>query len=258
MSEDTRSASYINKDAWMTTSALSFMGEFNGSMDIKAMMRPQRLEIDQIDQTLVGNYTINTAITGYNVIGYFYPHVNICKKAIRVDENIMLFLINVTNDGNGLLRSLNVTDRLPDGMTFINSSLRPDINGQFVNWTIPALDIGKTLTIKLRTNIENDRYPYRNAVEVTAQYNGHILTASNSTSSTPYIPPYGFVPASLKTAYPANVSNNSTVKGHWGEWNPPAYFNMTSRAPNCFKEIDDYYNDLDKIQSEGCSPYDVP
>jgi len=258
LSEDIRSASYINKDAWMTTSTLSFMGEFNGSMDIMALMHPQRFETDRIDQTLIGKYTINTAITGYNVIGYFYPHVNICKEAIRVDENTMLFLINVTNDGNGLLRSLNVTDRLPDGMIFINSSLRPDINGQFVNWTIPTLDIGKTLTIKLMTNIENDRYPYRNAVEVTAQYNGHILTASNSTYSTPYYPPYGFIPAPQKVANLSKVYNNSTVHGHWGDWNPPACYNMTSKAPNCFKEIDEYYNDLDKMDSDGCSPYEVP
>lgn len=260
LSEKIGSASYVNKDAWMETSSMAFMGEFNGSMDIRAVVHPLSIKRKEVDQSFVGNYTISTAITAYRNPKYTYPHVSISKVAKKEDESTMLFLINVTNDGNGVLKSLCVTDNMPDGLTFINSSLRPKINGQIINWTISSLDISRTLTIKLRAKIENDLYPYTNIARVTAQYNGHILTSSNSTSFTPYYLPFYIGSHPVENSYLAKVFDVSLVQGQWGVWKPSPSFNMTLEAPDCFKDIDDYYNDLDKSES-GCCPlssYDVP
>ncbi|MFB3763661.1 MAG: hypothetical protein ACE14P_00265 [Methanotrichaceae archaeon] len=262
LSEKIGFASYINKDAWMDKSTLSFMSEFNGSMDIRAVTRPLEIKTREVDQSFVGNYTINTAISSYVNPKYLYPHVSISKEAIKEDESTILFLINVTNDGNGILGPLYVTDRMPDGLIFMNSSLRPETNGQFINWTIPSLDISRMLTIKLRAKFENDLNPYTNIVKVTAEYNGHILTASNSTSFTPNYLPCCIVSGSYpkELSYLAKVFDVSLVKGEWGDWKPSPCFNMTLEAPDCLKEINEYYNDLDSSESECCpiSSYDVP
>lgn len=262
LSERLRSASYINKDAWMDTSSLSFMGEFNGTMDLRAVMNPRGKDKDtkEIDQSFIGSYQISTAITAYNILKYNYPHVSITKEAVREDESTILFLINITNDGNGLLKTLYITDQLPRGMIFISSSLRPEISGRIINWTVPSLDIGRRLTIKLRAQSEDNSRPYTNIATVTAQYNGHTLTASNFTSFTPNYLPCCFGRYPKEVAYLAKVFNTSIVQGQWGEWRPSPCFNVTSNETDCFRAIDDYYNDLDKSESECCaaSSYEVP
>ncbi|MDM7912310.1 MAG: hypothetical protein QUS09_04360, partial [Methanotrichaceae archaeon] len=126
ISENIRSASYIDKETEIGPSSLSVLGEFNGSMDLKAVLKPdsKAKEMAILDQSLIGSYRLDTAISIYTTPKHLYPHISISKEALKEDKDVILFLINVTNDGNKPLKSVNVTDRLPKGLSFINSSIR--------------------------------------------------------------------------------------------------------------------------------------
>ncbi len=87
ISEATRSASYINKEAEMEKSSLSILGEFNGTMNLQLVkgLRPKKEEI-RLDQTLVGSFRMDTALSVFTSPRHLYPHLNISKKAIMQDE----------------------------------------------------------------------------------------------------------------------------------------------------------------------------
>ena len=58
-----------------------------------------------------------------------------------------------------------------------------------INWTIPSLDIGRTLTIKMRAKIADAGECYTNTVSVRAACEDGIIVASNSTTFEPYYQP---------------------------------------------------------------------
>ena len=183
--EEILHASQIDKEAQMDKSALSTIEKFNGTMNIE-MVKGNSIDLEQ---TFVGSYQINTTISVYTAPKHLYPHINISKEAVMLDENTVLFLINVTNDGNKPFKPLNVIDHLPDGLSFINSSIRPDVNGQIINWTIPSLDISRTMIIELRAKITYVRHEYINMVTVEARYKDAIIVANNFTKFDAYYQP---------------------------------------------------------------------
>ena len=109
ISKDIRYATSVDMEAMMEKSSLSLLGKFNGTLDINMENGPRI----GLDQTLVGSFQIDTAISIHDMPRHLYPHVNISKTAVMLDEETVLFFINVSNDGNKLLKPLNVTDYLP-------------------------------------------------------------------------------------------------------------------------------------------------
>ena len=261
ISEVIRSAPYIDLEAEMEKSSLSILGEFNGTMNIQLVkgLRPKKEEI-RLDQTLVGSFRMDTSISVFTAPRHLYPHLNISKKAIMQNEETVLFLINVTNDGNKLLKPVTVSDRLPDGLMFINSSIRPEVNGQIINWTIPALDISRTLTIKLRARVEDGRQLYVNVVSAKAMYKDTALEAKNITRFEAYYQPLPCCPGMDERINVTNLFNVSQMQRNWGGWKPPACYNMTGNATDCYQEIEDYYDELDQGISKTCcaSSYEMP
>lgn len=262
ISEEISSATSIKKEAEMETSSLTFMGSFNGTMENTIVQGGGPwYERSRLEQRLVGNYSIDTAVSLHDVPKHRYLHVHIEKKAIMVDENTVLFLINVTNDGNRRLTKLNVSDRLTPGLSFIDSSLRPIVNGQYVNWTLSSLDVGRTMTIKLRAGIKSDRRIYVNYVSVSAGFNDTRLEAKNYTRFEAYYDP---LPGSLNVPpYLVNATGNfnaTPIKAEWGSWKPAPCFNMSNpESMDCFQMIDEYYSELERNLASCCaSNYEVP
>jgi uncharacterized repeat protein (TIGR01451 family) len=250
ISESIRSASYIKKETEIGPSSLSILGEFNGSMDIKAVLNPnsKAKETAILDQSLIGSYRLDTAISIYTTPKHLYPHVSISKEALKADKDVILFLINVTNDGNKPLKSINVTDRLPEGLSFINSSIRPKAEGRNISWTIPSLDISRTLTIKLRAKVNDIYKRYRNEVDVTASYEEEVLSATNSTIFLP-----DSMPCCLVRPFPpgalgySNATEKAWTEKGWGSWSPGRCIGINSSSgEDCFKAIDEYYRELDE------------
>jgi uncharacterized repeat protein (TIGR01451 family) len=260
ISEKILYASFVDKEAAMEKSSLSLLGKFNGTLNMQ-LVNGQSLDLDQ---TFIGSFQIDTAISVYTIPRHLYPHVNICKKAVMLDENTVLFLINVSNDGNKLLKPLNVTDYLPEGCNFINSSIRAETNGRMISWTIPSLDIGRMLTIKMRAKVDGEREYYTNTVSVRATCKESILEAKNSTTFEAYYQPLPCCPgvdAGKDSKINATKLFNATqVIGYWGEWKPSPYFNLTANMTECSCEVDAYYNELEKDMAKSCcaSNYEVP
>jgi len=163
---------------------MTIVGEFDGGAEITAVEKTGSTENEKIrvDQTLRGRYNITTSIGIYGIPTYLTPHVNVTKTAIMLDEDRVLFTINVTNDGNKALGPVYLTDTLPEGLTFINSSLRPEIEGPRLVWTFPSLPIGGLQTVELQTVLDGaGTGTLVNLVNVTAEYEGEIVTAEAST-----------------------------------------------------------------------------
>lgn len=262
ISKDIRYATSVDMEAMMEKSSLSLLGKFNGTLDIN-MENGRRIGLDQ---TFLGSFQIDTAISIHETPKHLYPHVNISKTAVMLDENTVLFLINVSNDGNKLLKPLNVTDILPKGCSYINSSIRAKTNGSMVNWTLPSLDIGRTLTIKMRAKVDGGRTYYTNTVQVRAAYKESIVLAKNSTTFEAYYQPLPCCPE-VGTGADADSKINATslfnatpVKGYWGTWNPSPCFNITGNMTECSAQSDAYYDELEKDAAlcSCASNYEVP
>ena len=259
--EAIRSASYIDKEAEMGKSSLSILGEFNGSMNLQlAKGLGSKIEEIRLDQTLVGSFRMDTSLSVFTAPKHLYPHLNISKKAIMQDGETVLFLIDVTNDGNKLLKPVEVSDRLPDGLTFINSSIRPEVNGQIINWTIPSLDTSRSLTIKLRAKVVDGRQWYVNLVSARANYKDTVLEAKNYTRFEAYYQPLPCCPKlPLDWINSTGRFNVTPIKAEWGAWKPAPCFNVSTEDKDCFAEIEEYYNELDQGLSSCCaSNYEVP
>jgi uncharacterized repeat protein (TIGR01451 family) len=261
ISEEIRSASYIEKEAEMDLSSLKFIGSFNGSMDTAILQgNGPDYEKVRLDQSFVGKFNIDTAISLHPEPLHRYVHVNIEKKAIMQDDNIVLFLINVTNDGSRPLKKLDVSDRLPPGLSFIDSSQRPEVDGQFINWTISSLDIGRTMTIKLRARVENGRQIYDNYVSVSTGYNDTRIEAENHTLFEAYYQPLSCCPElPIEWNYWSSGSNATLINAEWGSWKPAPCFNVSTEVIDCFLEQEKYYDELERNLSSCCaSNYDIP
>lgn len=259
ISEEFRYAPYIDKVSGMERSSLSLMGEFNGTMNIElAKGSSPKKESHYLDQSFEGNFKIETAISVYASPKHLYPHLSVSKKAIMAGEDTILFLINVTNDGNQPLEPVKVSDFMPDGLAFINSSIRPEIEEQIINWHIPSLDVSRTITIKLMAEVKNNSYPLINRVGVQAQYQDRILTANNSTKvDLDYL---SCCPSIGQSTNLTGIFEANKIQGSWDDWKPSSCFNLTSETKDCFEQMEDYYSALDKAAclTDCASPYEVP
>jgi uncharacterized repeat protein (TIGR01451 family) len=246
----------------MLKSRLSFLGEFNGTMDIKLVSgQSPKNETRRLEQIMVGNFKTDTALSVYTNPWHLKAHVYVTKEAIVGDRKEVLFLINITNDGNQLLKPLIVTDRMPEGLIFINSSLRPEVKGQIVTWTVPALDIARTMTIKLRAKIKGDKQWYYNEVNVKGAYKNTTVQANNSTFFQALYEPLPCCNGqSDQRLNITKIFSISKMRGDWGYWAPAPCLGVSSRVTDCFNESENYYDYLDRTAAScGCaSPYDIP
>jgi uncharacterized repeat protein (TIGR01451 family) len=258
ISEEILYAHSMDKETLLEKSSLSTLGKFNGTMNLQ-MIKKGSFNVN-LEQTLAGSYQMDTAISVASAPKHLYPHVNISKEAIMLDQKTVLFLINVSNDGNKPIKTLNVTDRLPKGLSFINSSIRAKANGQIINWTIPTLDLGRILTIKMRAKVDGGRRYYTNIVSVKGVSKDRVVEASNSTSFEAYYLPLARIPKAHLEINPPGLSSVTPMERNWGDWNPSPGFNMTSNMTECSQEIDSYYDELEKnMAADPCAcNYDVP
>jgi uncharacterized repeat protein (TIGR01451 family) len=225
ISERIGSADDIKKETLMQDATMALLAQFNGTADIKAVQQinPRAKENVSIDQTFIGSYKLDTTIAINKGPIYIRPHINVTKEVLKQDNYTALFRINLTNDGNKTLGPVYVTDSLPEGLTFINSSLRPDSTGRDIRWSLLMLQIGGKQSITLRASIKDTRSLFVNRVNVSAQYNGGVITARAAC---------GFVldwlPCCLTEKSALKPHENVTTYADYvgGSWVPPKCFNL--------------------------------
>lgn len=232
VSERVGFADKIKKETLMQDAVMALLAQFNGTADIKAVQQtgPRVKENLRIDQTFTGNYKLDTTIAINEGPKYIRPHINVTKKVLKQDDYTAIFRINLTNDGNKTLGPIYVTDRLPEGLTFINSSLRPDTTGREIRWSLPSLQIGGKQSITLRASLKDTGSRFINLVDVSAQYNGGVVTASAAC---------GFVldwlPCCLTEKPALRPHLNASIYANYaayfgGSWVPPKSFNLSSNV----------------------------
>ena len=71
----------------------------------------------------------------------------------------MTFSLNVTNNGEALLSPVAVSDLLPEGMEYKESSVGGSNNGRYINWTdIGPLESGMTKNLWIKARIDGTVY----------------------------------------------------------------------------------------------------
>jgi uncharacterized repeat protein (TIGR01451 family) len=225
ISERIGSADDIKKETLMQDATMALLAQFNGTADIRAVQQinPRAKENVSIDQTFIGSYKLDTTIAINRGPIYIRPHINVTKEVLKQDNYTAIFRINLTNDGNKTLGPIYVTDSLPESLIFIDSSLRPDTIGRDIGWSLPMLQIGGKQSITLRASIKDTGSKFINRVNVSAQYNGGVVTARAAC---------GFVldwlPCCLtEKQAPKLHENMSSYTDYLGEsWVPPKCFDL--------------------------------
>jgi uncharacterized repeat protein (TIGR01451 family) len=243
------SADSIQKEALMGSSFLSMTGRFNGTNLLEVKKFNGTLsevkkgqgssEAIEVEQLFIGSYAMDTTIAISKSLKYVSPHINITKIVLSLDSNTIIYRINVTNDGNKTFAPVVIVDLLPEGATFISSTLKPDVKGRVVSWSLLALPVGEVQTIDLKAKLDDVSPEVINRVKVFAVYQNRTLTAG--AESSPY-----------KTIESQEEKNESIETYTTGEWKPPSCMGLNLNITDCEKEIDEYYDNLDECR------YDCP
>jgi uncharacterized repeat protein (TIGR01451 family) len=218
ISESISSADSIKKETIMEGSSMAMLGEFNGSAEIKAVQKNRTTgeEKARVEQFMMGSYKVDTSISIHKVPKYLRPHINVTVKALKQDENTVLFKINVTNDGNKTLGPVYITDTLPNGLKFVNSSTRPKVSGRNVTWTILSLGIGRKQTIDLRARIKETDARFVNQVKAVGYYEDEPAATAEAYCS--FV--LEWLPCCLIDVIPPSNESNLTYYRSSEDWAP--------------------------------------
>lgn len=259
-------ADYIQKEALMGSASLAMTSEFSGMGSIKASTGKEELEGTnkseisnmkdmaekadgkQLDETFIGRFNLDVTLGMSRMPKYLCPHLNLTKRAVRSQGDRVLFRINITNDGNRTLAPLEIIDRLPFGLVFINSSERPKIDGQDVRWRLLSLSIGETRTIDLQAQWNESIPAILNEAEAIG-FNGHQTVTARAFCAFPgcYRCNQGESKASI-TGNAEGIQELQELQGlqrfQGGSWEPSPCMDVGANLSGCL--FDDSYTDWDE------------
>jgi uncharacterized repeat protein (TIGR01451 family) len=224
---------YILKEALMDSSSLAMTSEFSGTGSLKASAGNEKAESKQVDETFMGSFSLDVSLGISRMPEYLCPHLNVTKRVAGLEGDRVLFRINITNDGNKTLAPLEIRDRLPDGLTFINSSLRPEVDGQNVLWRLLSLPIGGTRTIDLHARW-NDSYPaVLNEVDAAGYYGNRSVTSKASCT----FPGWHECPQDMRKAEGLKAKGSKNAAVFPGDpWKPSPCMDVEANLSCCLPE----------------------
>jgi uncharacterized repeat protein (TIGR01451 family) len=225
---------HIQKETLIGPSFLGTTGKFNGTEYLRARLLDGTIAGNngsaEVERILIGDYRLDTTVAISTIPKYVYPHLNITKRFVSNDGAHILYMINVSNDGNKTLGPVEVVDVLPAGTSFYSSTLRPNVNGRIVSWSLLALTVGARETIGLTVSLEFLSDDPVNRVKAVAQYQNRTVLAEASAGEEVILPVSSY-----------NVSINFSS----GSWVPPPSFGLSLNVTGCEDDIDEFYNSLD-------------
>ena len=178
------SASRLKKEATAASlKELESKSSFSGRADLRTVYgRNHGLnrsrQVDQ-DETLIGDYKVERKIAITKAPGFDEPHLYLCKDG-RLINDVAVYTITITNDGNAALGPIFLQDLFPAGARFINSTLRPvQIGKNSSNWTLVHLAIGDSIRIGIDLNIKKCQGNIVNLASVVGNYSTGSVSAQN-------------------------------------------------------------------------------
>ncbi len=242
---------YILKEALMDSSSLAMTSEFSGTGSIKAAVNAavgeEKVESKQIDETFIGSFTLDVSLGISRMPEYLCPHLNVTKRVVRLEGDRVLFRINITNDGNKTLAPLEIRDSLPCGLAFVNSSLRPEVDGQNVLWRLLSMPIGGTRTIDLQARWNDSYSAVLNEVDAVGYYGNRSITAK---ASCPFSDWHTCTQYERKAEGLKAEGSKKAAGFLGGPWKPSPCMGVEANLSCCLPE--DFCNDLERT-SVGCS-----
>ncbi|NPV62209.1 MAG: DUF11 domain-containing protein [Methanotrichaceae archaeon] len=237
MGVDVRYADFLRHESMADSSTLSWSGSFAGQGSIESSVSdsslPQHVELDQ---SFRGQYRMDLAMSLHDIPRFLGPHLNVSKRGCWVDGRTIRFRINVTNNGNRTLAPVEVVDLMPEGLTLLNSTLRPKVEGHNLSWSWLSLPIGRTYTIDLYARWDGLYELSANQVVARGQHEGRWIEARASCPTGIFRLPLNDDPSGQKEA--------AGYVG--GGWSPPACLQAGSNLSPC---LEMYYQD-DHLNTE--------
>jgi uncharacterized repeat protein (TIGR01451 family) len=182
--EEFSSASRLKKEATAASlRELESKSSFSGRSDLRTVYGRnyglnRSLQVDQ-DETLIGDYKVERKIVISKGSMYDEPHLYLCKDG-RLVNDVAVYTITITNDGNAALGPIFLQDLFPAGARFINSTLRPlQIGKNSSNWTLVHLAIGDSIKIGIDLNIKKCPGDVVNRALVVGNYSTGSVNAQN-------------------------------------------------------------------------------
>ncbi len=233
------SADYVQKEALMSKTYLSMTGSFAGTdyLKAKALSRSNNStgESFHLEQQLVGSYRLDTTIGLSESVKYSYPHINLTKRVLSHSGSVFTYRILVNNDGNKTLEPVAIVDLLPEGATFISSTLKPSLKGRLVSWSLQALPPGETQIIDIKVTLPSISSSVINRVQAAARYQNRTIIAEAATSP-------------FDTIATGNATTNESIAKEealsTGDWRTPVCFDINSSVIGCEYYRNEYYDSI--------------
>jgi uncharacterized repeat protein (TIGR01451 family) len=138
--------------------------------------------------------------------------------------SLIVYTINVTNNGPDQASNINVTDTLPDGVTFLNAS--PDateqMNDMQYRWYIPVLDVDESFIIKINVTVNESFYGVI-VNTATIEYDDYDPDDGNEDNDTIIVLPIADISIIKTSEYDAPVYAGELVI---------YYLNITNHGPD--------------------------
>ena len=135
----------------------------------------------------------------------------------------IVYTINVTNHGPGIATNVNVTDTIPDGVTYENATPVPtDINGLEYRWHIPIINVSETKIIIVNVTV-NESFYGTIVNTATIEYDGYDPDNGNDDNDTIIVLPIADI----------SIIKTSEHKSPLYANNPITYYlNVTNYGPD--------------------------
>uniref|UniRef100_UPI001431E270 Ig-like domain-containing protein n=1 Tax=Maribellus sediminis TaxID=2696285 RepID=UPI001431E270 len=105
---------------------------------------------NQIDTTTTGDSTIIDIVVGNEADIVLSKTVD---QVLHVEQDTVIYTVEVTNNGPALVTNLVVTDTLPAGLTYLSASTA-DGTWTSPNWNIGTLTAGSTATLEIQATVD--------------------------------------------------------------------------------------------------------
>ena len=113
-----------------------------------------------MDDSYMGDYTLNRNVQLFSASRYGEPHLSVSKEGTLVredDRTLARYTITLENDGDVTLEPVIVKDLFPPNSSFAESNLRPTFTTGGANWTLTHISPGDERKIELVLDVTNFR-----------------------------------------------------------------------------------------------------
>ncbi|PNX47680.1 MAG: hypothetical protein BV457_05225 [Thermoplasmata archaeon M9B1D] len=135
----------------------------------------------------------------------------------------IVYTINVTNYGPGIATNVNVTDTIPDGVTYENATPEPtEINGLEYRWYIPIINVSETKIIIINVTV-NESFYGTIVNTATIEYDGYDPDNGNDDNDTIIVLPIADISIIKTSEYKSPLYANNPIT---------YYLNVTNYGPD--------------------------